>query len=134
MSKPKFLKTNFQDKRGKIIDVFQNIKFEHSTIITFNKNSVRANHFHKKSIQYSLILSGKFIAKEAKINKNMKYNVNKVKTYRIGSNFLFAHKSYEAHAYKCVSSKGTMIVFTKGIRGGKNYEDDTYRLDIKLID
>ena len=133
MSKPKFLKTNFQDKRGKIIDVFQNIKFEHSTIITFNKNSVRANHFHKKSIQYSLILSGKFIAKEAKINKNMKYNINKVKTYRIGSNYLFAHKPYEAHAYKCVSSKGTMIVFTKGIGGGKNYEDDTYRLDNKLI-
>ena len=113
--------------------MFQNIKFEHSTIITFNKNSVRANHFHKKSIQYSLILSGKFIAKEAKINKNMKYNINKVKTYRIGSNYLFAHKPYEAHAYKCVSSKGTMIVFTKGIRGGKNYEDDTYRLDNKLI-
>lgn len=134
MSKPKILKTNFKDKRGKIIDVFQNIKFEHSTIITFNKNSIRANHFHKKSIQYSLIINGKFIAKEAKINKNMKYNVNKVKTYRIGSNFLFAHKPYEAHAYKCVSSKGTMIVFTKGIRGGKNYEDDTYRLDIKLID
>ena len=57
----------FKDKRGEIIDVFQNIKFEHSAIITFNKNAVRANHFHKKSIQYSLILSGKFIAKEVKI-------------------------------------------------------------------
>ncbi|MDB9937286.1 hypothetical protein OAD13_04460 [Candidatus Pelagibacter sp.] len=134
MSKPKILKTNFKDKRGKIIDVFQNIKFEHSTIITFNKNAVRANHFHKKSVQYSLIIDGKFIAKEAKINKKMKYNINKVKTYKIGANYLFAHKPYEAHAYKCVSPKGTMIVFTRGVRGGKNYEDDTYRLEKKLID
>jgi|TARA_B100000780_G_scaffold119609_1_gene83833 dTDP-4-dehydrorhamnose 3,5-epimerase-like enzyme len=134
MSKPKILKTNFKDRRGKIIDVFQNIKFEHSTIITFNKNAVRANHFHKKSIQYSLIIDGKFIAREAKINKKMKYNINKVKSYKISANYLFAHKPYEAHAYKCLSSKGTMIVFTKGIRGGKNYEDDTYRLERKLIE
>mgnify|MGYP001186915754 FL=1 len=134
MSKPKFLKTVFKDKRGEIIDVFQNIKFEHSAIITFNKNAVRANHFHKKSIQYSLILSGKFIAKEVKINKNMKYNINKIKTYNIGPQFIFGHKPYEAHAYKCISSKGVMIVFSKGIRGGTNYEDDTYRLEKKLID
>ena len=64
----------------------------------------------------------------------MKYNVNSVKTYKIGANYLFAHKPYEAHAYKCISPKGTMIVFTKGIRGGKNYENDTYRLEKKLID
>jgi len=134
MTKPKILKTNFEDKRGKIIDIFQNIKFEHSTIITFNKNSIRANHFHKKSIQYSLIIDGKFIAKEVKINKLMKYNIKNIKTYKIGANHLFAHKPYEAHAYKCISSKGSMIVFTKGIRGGKNYENDTYRLEKKLID
>ena len=134
MSTPKILKINFKDKRGKIIDVFQNIKFEHSTIITFNKNAVRANHFHKKSIQYSLIIDGKFIAKEVKINNQMKYNNNKVKTFRLRANYLFAHKPYEAHAFKCVSAKGTMIVFPKGIRGGKNYEKDTYRLEKNLID
>ena len=134
MSKPKILKTNFKDKRGKIIDVFQNIKFEHSTIITFNKNSVRANHFHKKSIQYSLIIDGKFIAKEVKINNGMQYKGNKIKTFKLQANYLFAHKPYEAHAFKCVSTKGTMIVFTKGIRGGKNYEKDTYRLEKNLID
>lgn len=134
MSRPIVLKTNFKDKRGKIIDIFQNIKFEHSTIITFNKNSVRANHFHKKSIQYSLIINGRFLAKEVKIDKKIKYDKKKIKTYKIGPNYLFAHNPYEAHAYKCVSSKGTMIVFTKGIRGGKNYEEDTYRLINKLID
>ena len=134
MSKPKILRTNFEDKRGKIVDIFQNIQFEHSTIITFTKNSVRANHFHKKSIQYSLIISGKFVAKEVKINKDMKYNGKNVKTYKINENYLFAHKPFEAHAYKCISSKGIMIVFTKGIRGGKNYENDTYRLEKKLIE
>ena len=133
MSKPKILKINYRDKRGQIIDVFQNIKFEHSTIVTFNKNSIRANHFHKKSIQYSLILSGRFLAKEVKIAKNHKFQKNKIKTYRIGPNSLFTHKPYEAHAFKCISSKGVMIVFTKGIRGGKDYEKDTYRLEQKII-
>ena len=133
MSKPKILKVNFKDKRGKIIDVFQNIKFEHSTIVTFNKNSIRANHFHKKSIQYSLILSGRFLAKEVKMNKNHKFQKSKIKSYRIGPNSLFAHHPYEAHAFKCISSKGMMIVFTKGIRGGKDYEKDTYRLEKNLI-
>ena len=133
MSKPKILKVNFKDKRGKITDVFQNIKFEHSTIVTFNKNSIRANHFHKKSIQYSLILSGRFLAKEVKMNKNHKFQKSKIKSYRIGPNSLFAHHPYEAHAFKCISSKGMMIVFTKGIRGGKDYEKDTYRLEKNLI-
>ena len=130
----KILKNSFKDKRGSIIDIFINKPKDHCTLVTFNKNATRGNHFHKKSIQYSLIIDGKFIAREAKINKKMKYNINKVKSYKISANYLFAHKPYEAHAYKCLSSKGTMIVFTKGIRGGKNYEDDTYRLERKLID
>ena len=66
--KKKKLKISSKDSRGEIIDIFQNEKYEHATIVTFKKNSIRGNHFHKKSTQYSLILSGKFISKEVKIN------------------------------------------------------------------
>ena len=31
------------------------------------------------------------------------------------------------------SETGSLVVFTKGVRGGKYYEDDTFRLEKKLI-
>ena len=42
------------------------------------------------------------------------------------------HQEFEAHTYKCVSEKGKLLVFTTGIRGGENYEDDTIRLKNSL--
>ena len=43
------------------------------------------------------------------------------------------HAKFEAHTYKCTSDSGSLMVFTEGVRGGKFYEDDTYRLEKKLI-
>ena len=48
----KLLKKNFEDKRGKIIDVFVNSPKDHCIIVTFTKGAVRGNHFHKKSTQF----------------------------------------------------------------------------------
>ena len=79
MTKPIKLKTFFKDNRGEIIDIFQGIKFEHATIVTFKKGAVRGNHFHKKSIQFSLIIDGEFLSREVNINKNNNYNKNKIK-------------------------------------------------------
>ena len=33
---------------------------------------------------------------------------------------------------KYISEKGKLLVFTTGIRGGENYEDDTVRLKYSL--
>ena len=45
----KKLKISSKDSRGEIIDIFQNEKYEHATIVTFKKNSIRGkSHFHKK--------------------------------------------------------------------------------------
>ena len=38
----------------------------------------------------------------------------------------------EIHAYKFLE-KTEMIVFSKGLRGGKDYEKDTFRVQKKLI-
>ena len=43
------------------------------------------------------------------------------------------HKPNYAHSFKCLSSKGKLLAFTKGLRGGVNYEKDTFRLKKKLI-
>ena len=68
----KILKNNFKDKRGQIIDIFINKPKDHCTLVTFNKNAVRGNHYHKKSTQYSFVISGKLILMTAKIGLNGK--------------------------------------------------------------
>tara|TARA_B100001057_G_scaffold497368_1_gene601308 strand:+ start:820 stop:1224 length:405 start_codon:yes stop_codon:yes gene_type:complete len=132
MTKKK-LKISSKDSRGEIIDIFQNKKYEHATIVTFKKNSIRGNHFHKKSTQYSLILSGKFISKEVKIDSKHSYQKKNIKTMKLNEYNYIIHKPNYAHTFKCLSSKGKLLAFTKGLRGGVNYEKDTFRLKKNLI-
>jgi len=52
MPKIKLLKKSFEDKRGKILDVFVNSPKDHCLIVTFKKGSIRGNHYHKHTFQY----------------------------------------------------------------------------------
>tara|TARA_Y100000294_G_C8458030_1_gene297409 strand:- start:158 stop:547 length:390 start_codon:yes stop_codon:yes gene_type:complete len=127
----KILKKNFRDKRGTIIDIFINQPKDHCTLVTFNKNAVRGNHFHKKSTQYSFVISGKLKMLSAKVNKKGK-PIGKIKKEIIKGNSLITHKPRHAHAFKALT-KSSLLAFVDGVRGGKNYEKDTYRLRKKLI-
>ena len=49
MTNIKKLKINHKDSRGQIMDIFEKKKINHCTIVTFNKKSIRGNHYHKKS-------------------------------------------------------------------------------------
>ena len=124
-------KINFSDRRGDIIDVFQNSPKDHCVIVTFNKGAVRGNHYHKKSTQYSYILSGGLTLKHAKVDKNGKIK-GKINKKIIGPNILITLKPYEAHTF-VANKKSVMIAFADGLRGGKDYEQDTYRFKNKLI-
>ena len=123
--KLKKLKVSHRDERGAIIDIFEKKIINHCTIVTFKKKSVRGNHFHKKSYQYTLIIDGNFTVKEMKIKNN---KLKKIFTYKAKKNNFIEHKPNHAHAFKCNSTRGSMIVFSKGLRSGKNYEKDTFRL------
>ena len=127
----KKLKIIHKDNRGKIIDIFVNKPKDHCTLVTFNRNSIRGNHFHKKSEQFSYILTGKLLMLTAKINKKGKI-IGPIKKEIIYDNFLVSHKPFYAHAFKALK-KSSMLAFVNGKRGGKKYELDTYRLDEKLI-
>jgi len=124
-------KINFSDRRGYIRDLFQNSPKDHCSIVTFNKGAVRGNHYHKKSTQYSYLLSGKLTLRYSKVDKNgnIKGKINKK---IIGPNILITHRPYEAHAF-IANKKSLMIAFADGLRGGKDYEKDTYRLKYKII-
>jgi dTDP-4-dehydrorhamnose 3,5-epimerase-like enzyme len=127
----KILKNNFKDKRGSIIDIFINKPKDHCTLVTFNKNAIRGNHFHKKSTQYSFLISGKLIFHSCRVNKNGKL-IGKPKKQVLKANSLVTHKPFHAHAFKALSSSN-LLAFADGMRGGKNYEKDTFRLEKKLI-
>ena len=124
-------KINQKDKRGYILDIFVNEPKDHCTIVTFNKNSVRGNHFHKKSKQYSFILEGRLNMYVARVDKKGIIK-NRITKKIVKKNDLIVHKPYEAHAFKA-KTKSKMLAFADGIRGGKNYEKDTFRLSKPLI-
>ena len=118
-------KINFKDKRGIIVDLIEKTQINAITYITQKKNTVRGNHFHKKTIQWNYILSGKVIlvtkkGKGKKIKKIMK------------KGDLILTEKNEKHAIKALVNS-EMLVFTKGSRGGKEYESDTYKLTDNLV-
>ena len=117
---------NFKDKRGYILDISYKEDFNHSALISSNKNSVRANHYHKKTTQITFILNGSCFYFSKKLNQNKTTKV-KLKKY----DYLIT-KPNEIHAYKFLE-KTEMLVLSKGLRGGKDYEKDTFRVQKKLI-
>lgn len=52
------LRPAFTDDRGSITDIL-NLPVNHIGIIDFNPGALRAKHYHKQSIQYDYILSGR---------------------------------------------------------------------------
>lgn len=132
MSKIIRIKTSVADNRGSITDIFTNEVKDHCTIVTFTKNSIRGNHYHKESIQSAYILEGTFKIFHVKVDTNSKFDLKKVEEISASQGDYVTHYEYEAHTYKCISSIGKLIVFTKGIRGGESYEKDTFRLDKNL--
>ena len=117
-----FKKKLFKDKRGIIADILYDKKINHIAYIHSTKNSVRGNHFHKKTSQYNFVLDGK-------IKYYCKENKKKVKTYNLIKGDLILTKPNQVHAFKTLSKKSIFLVFTVGVRGGKDYEKDTYRTD-----
>ena len=118
-----FKKKIFRDTRGIIADVIYKNQINHIGYISSKKNSIRGNHYHKKTSQYNFVLDG-VINYYSKTKKQKKIKVTKLK-----KGDLILTKPNEIHAFKTISSKSIFMVFTVGIRGGKDYEKDTYRVE-----
>jgi len=127
----KKLNISYQDDRGKIIDIFVSSPKDHCSIVTFNKNAVRGNKFHKKSCQYTVVLEGKILLISQKVNKKGEL-IGKVKKEILRERSITIHKKRHAHALKALN-KSKVLVFVDGIRGGKKYASDTYPIEPKLI-
>ena len=118
-------KINHKDKRGIISDLIEKEKINSITYISFYKNKIRANHYHKKTTQWNYVISGKVLF-VSRINNKIKKIVGK-------KNDLIKIETREHHAIKSLEYS-EILVFTKGPRGGKEFESDTYRLKDNLVE
>lgn len=115
----------FEDHRGKIIDIVKKIDFEYATIITSTKGAVRANHYHKETIQYLYVLNGRL---RGVVQMPGQPASEKILT----QGDMVVNEPYEAHAFEALEDS-SFLVLTRGPRGGEDYEKDTFRLETPLI-
>ena len=115
---------NHQDDRGLITDILVHEEIEHVTVISSLKGVERGNHFHKETVQWVYLYSGKLEA----LTQWKKEEV--VATVLMPGDLIKTDK-FEKHALYAMEDS-VFFVFTKGPRGGKDYEEDTYRLEQPL--
>ena len=107
-----------------MIDLLEKKNINAITYITQKKGKIRGNHFHKKTIQWNYVLKGKLELITKKNNKKKKIILSKGDLVETSKN--------EAHAFRALRNS-EFLVFTQGPRGGKEYENDTFRLYNPLI-
>ena len=115
----------FSDARGDIIDILKNSVVEYATLITSKRGAIRANHFHKETFQYVYMLEGRM-----RVVSQMPGEAIEEVVLEKGD--LIVNVPLERHAFEAIDDC-TMLVLTKGPRGGDDYEKDTFRLDVPLI-
>jgi quercetin dioxygenase-like cupin family protein len=117
-------KPAFTDARGAITDILDGVPLNAVTIITNKKGAIRANHYHKKTIQYTYVISGR-----------VKY-VSKGKSGRTSAVLkpgdLAVSPPTEWHATEALTD-ATFLALAHGLRHGRDYEKDTFRLAEPLI-
>jgi len=121
------LKPNFRDKRGTIMDIIYKTNVNHVGIIKSRKNTIRGNHYHKKTTQYVFIVQGKMEYWYKKLHSKIK-----AKRILLKPNDLIETPPYEIHAIRMLEDN-IFVVMAKGMRGGKDYEKDTFRFPVSLI-
>ncbi len=119
------LTVNFRDERGVITDLIEAEEINAVTLVTFCKGAIRGNHVHKHTVQYNYLLRGS-IELVTQIADGQRQSMV------LGPGELAAVGEMEQHALRALEDS-ELLVFTRGPRGGKEYETDTYRLDTPLI-
>ena len=113
-----------EDERGSITDIVEKVDFNGATIILSKSGSVRGNHFHKKTIQHVYVLSGKMKCLAQKPQQ-------KVMRATVEQGDLVSHDLLESHSFEALEDT-LFLVLSSGLRTGKDYEKDTYRLESPL--
>jgi quercetin dioxygenase-like cupin family protein len=123
--KVRHVETAFEDARGSIADILEDETIEHVSLLTTVKGSVRGNHYHRETDQWLYIVTG---ALEYAIR-----NADGISSGVVRAGDVLQTGPMESHALVAIEDT-TMVVMTRGPRGGREYESDTYRLAEPLIE
>ena len=115
------LKPAFSDFRGDITDLIDDNEINAITHISFTKNAVRGNHYHKHTIQWNYVISGQILL------ITQMPGGKPVETVLSKGDYSVSYQN-ERHALKGISDNSELLIFTKGPRAGSDYEEDTFRL------
>ena len=113
------------DERGEIVDLVVKEAITAVTMITFATGAVRANHFHKETVQWNYVVSGRI-----KIVTQLPGEAQREEVLMPGE--LAVTRENESHALQALEPS-QLLVFTRGPRSGEDYELDTFRLPKPLI-
>lgn len=116
----------FEDERGYIKDILVREPIDAITVISSAAGAVRANHYHKDTIQWIYVHSGR-------LRYIFQPDGEPVDARTLGPGDLIKTDILEKHAIKALEDS-LFYVYTRGPRGGENYEEDTFRLDMPLVD
>jgi quercetin dioxygenase-like cupin family protein len=115
---------SFADERGEIIDLIEDEQINAVTVVTFRKGAIRGNHYHRQTTQWNYVISGRLILRSESPSGERQDTI-------LTPGDLALIEPDERHALVALEET-TLAVFTRGPRGGKEYESDTFRVDPPL--
>lgn len=115
----------YRDERGGITDLVEHEPFDSASIITSAAGSVRGNHYHNDTYQIIYVVSGTL-----RLVTQMPGGAIMDRLVNAGD--LIRTPPAERHAFQAIAD-ATMLVLTRGPRGGEGFESDTIRLSEPLI-
>ncbi|HCI70055.1 MAG TPA: hypothetical protein DHV30_05455 [Balneola sp.] len=115
------------DDRGDITDIFYKSDVNHVAVVRSNKGAVRGNHYHKQTTQYMLITKGSLEYWHKPLDSN-----KEAECVLLCEGDFVETPPNEIHALNIVEDN-EFVVFTTGVRGGQDYESDTFRIGENII-
>ena len=114
-----------EDDRGSIVDIFYKDSIDHVALVDSKPNVIRGNHYHKQSTQHMLMTKGslEYWYKNVDTNEPAKMIIAKVGD-------IVSTPPNEIHALVIRGDGNQFVVFSEGVRGGSDYESDTFRVDV----
>jgi dTDP-4-dehydrorhamnose 3,5-epimerase-like enzyme len=111
------------DERGRISDILYNTPIEHAAIIESTQRGViRGNHYHKETTQHIFVTKGSLRYWYQPVDKS-----EPVKSVLVSEYQLVSTPPFEIHALE-ILEPNQFVVFSHGLRGGQDYESDTFRV------
>jgi len=111
------------DERGTISDILYKTEINHAAVIESKRAGlIRGNHYHKATTQHIFMTKGSLRYWYQPADKS-----EAVKSVLVNEYEMVSTPPYEIHALE-ILGPNQFVVFSQGIRGGEDYESDTFRV------